>query len=230
MKFCSIILTHYGSTPERCEIMRKSLTSLIASLDYPAEIIVIDNGNVPEDSNYLLDLTTRGLVQLYIRNASNMHFGFARNQGIKLSHGDYICIADNDLIYQKGWLSECINVLENFPDRKYYATPMPYQVNRKFDRGTLILNGKIHDLNSRAGSNCFVIRRTDLDIIGHFKYHRIAGSKWTDTATRLGYLAVVLPSHLVEDQGFRKGYDFTSVIPINLKLTDGTLVNFNQDI
>ncbi len=230
MKFCSIILTHYGSDGKRSSLMRQSVKSLIDSLDYPTELIVVDNGNVPEDSQHLLDLTTLGLVQLYIRNANNMHFGWARDQGIKLSHGEYICIVDNDLIYKKGWLSECINVLESFPDKKFYATPMPYQANRKFDRGTLTLNGKIHNLNSRAGSNCFVIRKTDLDKIGYFKYHRIAGSKWTDRATRLGYLAVVSPSHLVSDEGFRNGYDFTQTIPIDLTLSDGTKVNFNQDI
>jgi glycosyltransferase involved in cell wall biosynthesis len=230
MKFCSLILTHYGSTKERSELMKLSVKSLIDSLDYPTELIVVDNGNVPEDSNYLLDLTTLGLVQLYIRNANNMHFGYARDQGIDLCHGEYICIVDNDLIYKKGWLSECINVLESTPDQKYYATPMPYQTNRKFDRGTLTLNGKVYDLNSRAGSNCFVIRRTDLDTIGHFQYHRIAGSRWTDAATKAFYLAIVLPSHLVSDEGFRKGYDFTQIVPINLTLSDGTKINFNQDL
>ena len=230
MKFCSIIITHWGNTPERSEIMRKSIDSLFSSLDYPSEVIVIDNGTSIEDSEHLLKLTTEGKIQHYIRNASNMSFGYARNQGIKLSHGEYLCIADNDLIYQKGWLSECIKVLEAFPNEKYYTTPMPYQANRKFDKGTLTLNEKVYNLNSRAGSNCFVIRRSDMDNIGHFIYHRIAGSKWTDKATRLGYLAVVIPNHWVEDIGFRNGYDFTKVIPISLKLTDGTIINLNQDI
>lgn len=232
MKFASIIITHYGSTPERSEVMRKSLTSLFATLDYPSEIIVIDNGNIVEDSNYLLKLTTEGKIQHYVRNTGNMHFGYARNQGIKLADGDFICIADNDILYNEGWLSSCINILEAYPDKKIYATPI-YNVTHwtsKFWGGEqLQLGDKVYRLNSRAGSNCFVIRREDLFKIGRFRCHRIAGTKWTESAIGLSYLSAVSPHIMIQDMGFRNGYNFKEVIPIKKTLHAGGEIYFNQD-
>lgn len=231
-KFCSIVITHYANTPERSEIMRKSLTSLFTSLDYPSEVIVVDNGNVVEDSNHLLKLTTEGKIQHYVRNTGNMHFGYARNQGIKLADGDFICICDNDILYKPGWLTSCIDILEAYPDNKIYATPI-YNVThwtKKFWGGEqLELNGKIYRLNSRAGSNCFVIRRKDLEIIGRFRRHRIAGTKWTERAIELGYMAAVSPSLMIQDMGFRNGYNFKELIPIKKKLSSGEEIYFNQD-
>ena len=232
MKFTSIIITHYGSTPERSEIMRKSLDSLFSTLDYPSEVIVVDNGNVLEDSRHLLDLTTQGKIQHYVRNTDNLHFGYARNQGIKLADGDFICICDNDILYKPGWLSSCINILEAYPDKKIYATPI-YNVTHwtsKFWGGEqLELDSKIYRLNSRAGSNCFVVRRNDLKIIGGFRSHRIAGTKWTENAIALGYMAAVCPSLMITDMGFRNGYNFKELIPIKKKLLAGGEVYFNQD-
>jgi GT2 family glycosyltransferase len=232
MKFCSIIITHFGSSKERSEMMRESLKSLIASLDYPSEVIVVDNGGVvAEDSTFFLKLITEGQIQLYIKNRNNMHFGYARNQGIKLAQGNYICIVDNDLIYKKGWLSKCIHVLESHPDRKIYATPMLYPCSsQRYNAGSLEVDGVKHFLDMRAGSNCFVIRKKDLDKIGWFQYHRIAGSIWTTAATRAEYLACILPERLVTDIGLKKGYNLKQVIPIELILSDKSKVCFNQDI
>ena len=232
MKYVSIIFTHYGSTPERSLVMRKSIQSLLSTLDYPAEIIVVDNGNVAEDSKYFLDLITEGKIQHYLRNATNMSFGYARNQGFKLADGDFISIVDNDIFFKKNWLTSCIDILEAYPDKKIYATPIynvTHWTSKFWSKEELTLNGKIYRLNSRAGSNCFVMRRKDWEIIGKFRTHRIAGTKWTERAIELGYLAAVCPFIMIQDMGFRNGYNFKEAIPLKKVLATKEEVYFNQD-
>jgi len=234
-KFVSIIITHFAMDASRSANMKVSIDSLIENTDYPYELIVIDNGSDLEDSKYLLNLCSEGKITTYIRNNHNMHFAYARNQGLELAQGDYFCIADNDIKYKKGWLEKCVAVLEAYPDEKWYATPMDYPQDAKYNgiqryrTGEFDFNGENYTLNMRAGSNCFVITRENMKKLGKFPIHRIAGSKWTDRAVKSGYLAVVLPNGHAEDMGLRSGYNLNKPIPIYIKLSSGEEVCFNQD-
>jgi GT2 family glycosyltransferase len=197
----------------------------------PYELIVVDNGEKMEDSQFLLEQTGYGHINTYIRNHNNMHFAFARNQALRICNGDYIAVVDNDIIYNPGWLEACIDVLEQNPDEKIYATPV-YNVAHwrpKYWHGEVYANGRIYRLNMRAGSNCFVVRREDFEKIGHFLIHRVAGTKWTNEAVRLGYHAAVTPEIMVNDFGFRKGYNLNDAKPVKIELHDGQEVYFNQD-
>lgn len=226
-------MTNWGSTQERVDVMHKSIESLIETTKHlPVEIIVVDNPATIDSSEYFFQLLKDKKIVSYTRNADNMHFGFARNQGIAMAKGEYLASIDNDIWYKDGWLDKCLDILEAYPDKKIYATPIQYStpvMDKRYDQGTLELNGEMYRLNMRAGSNCFVIRRKDFDEIGNFIYHRIAGSKWTDTAVKKGYLAAVTPTNMVDDMGFRKGYDLNKVVPIVRKLLNGSVVYFNND-
>ena len=231
MKFASIIVTHWAMNDERSDIMTKSITSLIENINYPYELIIVDNGGSKEDTEFFNDLVDKGYVSTYIRNNNNRHFGYARNQGIAVAQGDYIAIVDNDILHKKDWLTKGIEMLEKYPDKKIYSTPIDYPQDAQY-------NGKVRyrtdmfgecSLNMRAGSNCFVIRYGDLMKIGKFAIHRIAGTKWTDNAVGLGYLACVLPEGYVEDMGFRKGYELNDYKPVFIEFKNGDKIYFNKD-
>ncbi len=231
-KFCSIIMTHWSQNGERSEMLKASLRSLFTSTSYPFELIVIDNGGSDSDSKFLSGLCEQGKINTYIRNANNMSFGYARNQGLALAQGDYICISDNDLLYKKGWLEESVRLLEAFPEEKIYTTPIHYPTNimrERYNVGELELDGVKYQKNMRAGSNCFIARRKDFETLGGFMTHRIAGSRWTDNAVREGYSALVIPGELVEDLGLRKGYNLGQWVPLRIKLSNGKEVFFNSD-
>ena len=210
--------------------MRRSLLSLIESIDYPTELTVVDNGQDQVDSEFLLNLAHAGKINTYIRNANNMHFGWSRNQGIQIANGDYFCIVDNDLVYEKGWLSKCVAILDENPDKKIYSTPVGYPTSgfKRYKMGFIKFEGVDCELNMRAGSNCFVVRREDMKKIGRFYAHKIAGTKWTDRAVKAGYLAVIIPGKVL-DVGLRTGYNFNDKLPIKLNLISGPSIFFNQD-
>lgn len=232
-KFASIIVTHYGMDQERSNLMKSSISSLLENTMYPFELIVIDNGPDIEDTKHLSTLAAIGQITTYIRNSNNMHFGWARNQGLSVAQGDYIVIADNDIFYKRDWLTQCVRVLEAFPDKKIYSTPVGYPtpgMNSRYHQGYLEYDGWKYELNMRAGSNCFVVRREDFKEIGPFLLHRIAGSVWTDNAVRAGYLACVVPGNYIEDMGLRRGYNLKETLPVRLnvrRMPQGIL--YNQD-
>lgn len=187
--------------------MYRCVNSLIQTTKHlPVEIIVVDNGDTRTDSDHLLQDVCQGNIACYIRNRKNMYFGYARNQALKLSSGEYIVISDNDILYKEGWLEECIAFLREH-EGKYLATPLrPDPMNNRKARWVGEVDG--WKLNSRAGSNCWVMRRSDFEKIGYFDHHRIAGSKYVDRYVRMGYAMACMPEPKAEDLGFRKGYNF----------------------
>lgn len=217
---------------ERSETMRKSLASLFEMTKLPYELIVVDNGGNLEDSKYLLELADSGKIHTYIRNKENMSFGYGRNQALRLCNGDFICVADNDIEYHPEWLESCLAVLEAYPEEKIWASPLynvahwlpKYWLDKKLD-----VNGKIYQLNTRAGSNCWVMWRKDMEEIGEFLAHRIAGTKWTEEANQKGYAAALPPNVMVRDLGFRRGYNYQQAPAIKITLSNGKEVYFNQD-
>lgn len=220
---------------ERSDVMIKSILSLVNTIKYPYELIVIDNGGSEEDSQFLMDMTSQGYISTYIKNSNNRHFGYARNQGIAIAQGDYIAIIDNDILHKKDWLTKCVEILEDNDDKKIYGTPIDYPQSAKYNgivryrKEEVNFKGEKCSLNMRAGSNCFVIRYEDLMDIGYFPVHRIGGTKWTDRAVGKGYSALVLPEGYAEDIGFRKGYNLTDIKPVFLEFKDGKRIYFNKD-
>lgn len=235
MKFASIIITHWAMNDERSDVMVRSLLSLIETIKYPYELIVVDNGGSEADSQFLMDMTSQGYISTYIKNSNNRHFGYARNQGIAIAQGDYIAIIDNDILHKKDWLTKCIELLEKFPEEKLYATPIEYPHDAtykgkvRYDVGEIYVDGVKYSINMRAGSNCFVMRYKDFMDVGKFLIHRIAGTKWTDKAVEKKYNALVLPKGYVEDMGFRKGYHLKENKPVYIEFRNKDRVYFNVD-
>jgi len=227
--YTSIIVVSHIPNPKRAEVFQLSLTSLIETTkELPCEIIVVDNGGNSIVSELLLSMSKSGKIQHYIRNSTNLSFGIGRNQGYACASGNYICIADNDILYKQGWLQACLHIMKKYPDKKIYSSCIEYPtgfLKERYDVGTL--DG--YNLNMRAGSNCFVVRRKDYIEIGGFYPHRIAGTKWTDKAVKLGYVCAVSPEPLCEDIGIRNGYAHSTLVGFKKVLTNREEVYLNRD-
>lgn len=212
MKPVSIILTHWAQNDFRSATLADSLGSVIETTKHlPVEIIVVDNGANPSDSQFLLNLAQEKKIQFYVRNSENLYFGHGRNEGVWLSCGEYLAFSDNDIKYENGWLERCIDILEEFPDKKLAATPLRTdRQHRNFGHwsGELDFRGERILLNMRAGSNSWVMRREDFFDVGLFRNHHVAGSKWSDAFVKKGYLMATMEKNpLAKDIGFKKGYN-----------------------
>ena len=87
----SIILVLYNKAP----LTFACLKSLSLCLDCSLELIIVDNNSTDETEELLALL--KGNVQV-VKNSSNNHFLAACNQGLKLTHGQFIALVNNDTI------------------------------------------------------------------------------------------------------------------------------------
>lgn len=234
MKYCSIIIAHYAlvddfgaprakyATHTRSELLRFCLESLERHTDYPAEIIVLDNGGNPDDSNYLLDLTRKGVINTYIRYKNNMHWAWAFNEGAKIATGDYLCFTCNDLVFKEKWLSTCIGLLEKYP-QKLIATPlMITHQSPKYQRGELDGNR----LNTLAGSNCQIMKKETFQEIGNYQLREANGKEWLKRLNSKGYLIIAPPEDLAVHTGYEGGLNWKQKVKIEKTLLKGETIDF----
>lgn len=237
IKHVSIIFIHYAMDEERSLLARASLKSLQSSIHTPAEIIVVDNGDNLEDSEFFLKQCQEKKIAMYIRNADNVNFPTARNQGMMNITGDWVAIVDNDIMYKDHWLELCMSAIIKFPNDKRLASPInyPYVHSRdpRWRHGQLNLNGRMFNLTERAGSNCIVMKREAMEEIGFFNIDKAskAGSSYTDAWVNAGYLVITPGLNWAFDCGLRKGHNFTIRLDAHRTLTDGTQVKLkNEDL
>ena len=234
MNFASILLVHYSQTDpdnsnSRFEMLKKCIQSLKENTDYPAEILVWDNGKSINDTNWLVEQVQNGTINLLLRSKDNMSFGYAWNALARLASGDFLAFVCNDLEFRPGWLSQTIAGLEKYPERKLIATPYitPDKDRPNYNKEVLSDGYRI---NSMAGSNCFVLTPQVFKDIGEIPHHRIGGSFWYRRMVRKGYLVIVPPTDLVCHLAFRHGVDWKKPVKVEKKLLNNEIVNYDYHI
>lgn len=193
----SIIMVSWSPREERMKLLKQTLDSLQEDTEH--ELIVVDNGP-EEQTDYLRTIK----VDKHIVVGMNKGIGYGWNLGLKNSSGEFISLIDNDLIFQKGWLKDCIEMLEKYPREKLVATSCisAHQLDPKYFLGTL----DNHTLWSRSCTAGTVFRRGLVDDIGLWGIHPKPGTKWCDNLTRKGYKFIALDFPKVA----HRGYDTTN--------------------
>ena len=235
MKHASIVLCHYSkiddfgqaragiNPPKRSSLLRKCVQSILNNTNYPAELIVMDNGGNPDDSNYLLKKAREGKLT-HVRFPQNMHYAFAWNTGAKMATGHYLCFMCNDIEVAKNWLNQCVRILEEHSKEKIIAIPLITRDKRRLT--TILQNGD--RLNPRAGSSCLVIKRKDFYTIGQWPHHTLGGSMWYNKLANLGYKFIAPPADLVQDMGWKRGLNLRIPIQVKKTLLDGSEIHFEE--
>jgi len=96
----SVILTTYN----RCELISKSISSVLKQ-DYPQlELVVVDDHSSDNTYDILRQYNDKRIN--YIRHQRNLGLASARNTGLSASRGKYIAFLDDD----DEWLSEKISL------------------------------------------------------------------------------------------------------------------------
>ena len=74
------------------------------------EIIVVDNGSDPGDTQKLRDTAPYARI---IELGTNKYFGEANNLGVEAALGRYVCLLNNDAFVAPGWLETLMRALES---------------------------------------------------------------------------------------------------------------------
>jgi len=92
---------------------RELLKQCLASIDYPAEIIVVDNGSTDGSREMISD---QWLMVKLIANNKNLGFAKANNQGIKIAKGEFILLLNSDTKIKSNSLKKLITFAKRKKD------------------------------------------------------------------------------------------------------------------
>jgi GT2 family glycosyltransferase len=90
-------------TWNRVDLLRTILENLQTQSEPPSQIVVVDNGS--QDNS--CDVARRFGVDL-LAFPENRGFAVAVNEGIRHATGDWILIANNDVVLQRDWLAKAL--------------------------------------------------------------------------------------------------------------------------
>jgi GT2 family glycosyltransferase len=113
-----IILTFNGK-----EYIKGCLSSLFEQSYLNMEVIVVDNAS--EDVTPEL-IEHQFLSVTLIRNSSNLGYAEGNNVGIRLAHGDYIVLLNQDTKADKQWIGELVKVAERAKEIGMCASKLLY--------------------------------------------------------------------------------------------------------
>jgi GT2 family glycosyltransferase/Flp pilus assembly protein TadD len=155
---------------------RRCWTSIRKNTETPRQVIIVDNGST-EDVAYEADENNLEVI----RNETNLGFAWACNQGIRHTHGDFVCILNNDTIVTPGWLEHLLWHLRDqevgivAPSTNFAASIQQIPVSYKSERELYTFAEELHSRNRHQSTEadkvtgvCMVIRRKMLEEIGLF--------------------------------------------------------------
>ncbi len=107
----SIILVNYNGAAVLPVFFRSLLDSRFVGA---YEVIVVDNGSA-DGSLSLLDVYREVPIRV-IRNATNVGFGVANNQGIEIASAPYLFLVNTDTILQPDTMQRLYDYLQDHPE------------------------------------------------------------------------------------------------------------------
>jgi glycosyltransferase involved in cell wall biosynthesis len=212
MRF-SVIMPLYNKAP----YVSKAIRSIIKQSFTDFELVIVDDGSTDQSAE-IAEQTIEGHKNCRLIRQENTGVSTARNNGVSVSNGDYLCFLDADDWWERTFLEAMNQLIEEYREAGAYGTN--YTVVNEAKHKTHVADIGVDD--------CF--------IKGYFNYCRAYAKTmvmplWTG--------AVCIPrSVFYEFGGFPKGIklgeDFMLWIRIALKyktaLLNKPLAFYNQDV
>ncbi len=105
-----------GYFRHRFDVTRLCIQSIVQNTTIPYNLMVFDNGSVPELTNYLQHLYRRGVIDYLFLSSRNIGKLAALQMIARSSPGDVLAYTDDDVFFMQGWLEKHLEILETFPN------------------------------------------------------------------------------------------------------------------
>lgn len=116
MRF-SVIIPLYNKSP----YVTKAIDSVLSQTFSDYELIIVDDGS-KDDSAAVAAQAIEGHANCRLVRQENAGVSMARNNGVVVSNGDYLCFLDADDWWNAHFLEEMSKLIEGFPDAGIYGT------------------------------------------------------------------------------------------------------------
>lgn len=124
----SVVMLACDINNELSELSRRTIESLKQTKG-KFEFVIVDNAS-------LLSNTLRQDPDIYIRNKTNLGYTGAINQGVKMSHGGFIAIANNDIRVSPNWMEVSQEIFRNPKVGSVHFRMIPYDEPMTFGKET----------------------------------------------------------------------------------------------
>lgn len=212
MRF-SVVIPLYNKAP----YVAKAIQSVLAQTFTDYELIVVDDGSKDESFSVALK-SIEGYGNCRIYKQKNGGVSVARNRGVQLSQGGYLCFLDADDWWEPTFLEEMSKLIEEYPEAGIYGTN--YTIVNEAKHKTRVAPVAVESGFERGYINyCQVYAKC------------LAMPLWTG--------AVCIPRSVFDEtegfpQGIKLGEDFLLWIRIALKhkvvFLNKALAYYNQDV
>lgn len=116
MKF-SVVIPLYNKAP----YVAKAIESVLAQTYTDYELVIMDDGS-KDDSFEIARKTIEGHGHCHLYRQKNAGVSMARNNGVALSQGKYLCFLDADDWWEPAFLEEMSELIDAFPEAGIYGT------------------------------------------------------------------------------------------------------------
>jgi len=116
MRF-SVIIPLYNKAP----YVAKAIQSVLAQTFKDYELVIVDDGS-KDNSAEIVEKNIENLSNCRLIRQENAGVSMARNNGVSVSYGDYLCFLDADDWLETTFLEEMSKLIEVFPDAGIYGT------------------------------------------------------------------------------------------------------------
>ena len=107
MKFSVIIPVYNGE-----KFIAQSVESIIEQSYHDIELIVIDDGSTDRTAEVVAKIIAENPTkEIIFRSIQNSGPSTARNIGLNIARGDYVCFLDSDDIYKKNLFADLSDFL-----------------------------------------------------------------------------------------------------------------------
>lgn len=212
MKF-SVIVPLYN----KAAYVAKAISSILVQTFTDFEIIIVDDGS-KDNSAAIAKQAIEGQGHCRLIQQENAGVSVARNNGVAVSHGDFLCFLDADDWWETTFLEEMDKLIKDFPDAGIYGTN--YTIVNETKRKTGIATIGVESGFEKGYINyCQVYAKT------------LAMPLWTG--------AVCMPRRVFDEmdgfpKGIKLGEDFLLWIRVALKykvaFLNKPLAYYNQDV
>lgn len=209
----SIVIPLYNKAP----YVAKAIQSVLVQTYTDYELIVMDDGS-EDDSFCIAQKAIEGHGNCHLYRQKNAGVSMARNNGVALSQGEYLCFLDADDWWEPAFLEEMSKLIAEFPDAGIYGTNYTI-VNETKHKTRLAPIGVEPGFEKGVINYCQVYAKT--------------------LAMPLTSISVAIPKSVFNEtggfpKGIKLGEDFLLWVHIALKhkvaFLNKPLANYNQDV
>ena len=163
MPFFSVIIPSYN----RASVLPSAIESIINQTFDDWELLIVDDGSTDSTNRVVGSYLDARISYVFQENKGVCS---ARNHGISLAKGAYVCFLDSDDTVQVSWLDDFYQALLKQPFDVVFCNATIFHIDgtEKIKRANYPYNENKLDLNGIYLAGIFTINKVFLDQIGGF--------------------------------------------------------------